>query len=126
MGEDSNSNTQESMNYFPSSSKQLTDYYLQKINHKNEVHFKIRRNNEDYRKVERNVNDRLRLGSLNNYQEVQFANTEDSNSSRAGALGHKSSYLNNANGTNSYSYENREAPTSVSGQQFFNRRHMFS
>ena len=56
LGDESNSSEQ-SMNYLEMNTQKLTDNYLQKINHKNKLHFKIQQNNENYRRVEKNINE---------------------------------------------------------------------
>lgn len=138
MGEDPemsrNANTQgtrEAVNYFQTSTQRITDYYVSKINHKNELHFKVRRSNQDYKKAEK-VNDRLRLGALNHHQEA--ARTENSRrdfepssgGSRAGLSAGQQNYVKSANGGAVSAYIGTRDPQSKTGQNFFNRRYMFS
>ena len=40
-GEEAINISEESMNYFEINTQKITDNYLQKINHKNKLHFKI-------------------------------------------------------------------------------------
>lgn len=109
-----NSNTQESIHHFQMSTKKLTDNYLQKINHKNKINFKIKKNNEDYRKVEKNVNEKLRLASLNSYLDVRTENTNRdfespaSADSRARPGQQNFTQINFANGAQTNIQENTE------------------